>query len=173
MSRHSLQSEERDTAETVRSGMSWGIKQSFNRYVDAMPDGQRGAGAGATAMPDGTFFFELHEATDYEPATGLGTVKYQGDVRYKAHGGVLFVMIVDPWLEFTEDGAQLTVVDAQHWPDRERRMVLADLEPSSHSGLPPGWACLQARITAAGSEVFNNVYAPGDLLDPVRYSYTS
>ena len=156
----------------VRPGLSWGIKQSFNQYVDATRDGQRGAGAGATEMPDGTFFFELADATEFDPATGLGIIKYQGDVRYKAHGGVLFVMIVDPWLEFGRNGAELSVVNTEHWPQRDNRMVLATLEPSEALlGLPPGWACLQALITPSGVELFNNVYAPGEALDPVRFSF--
>lgn len=159
------------TQSDIRAGLSWGIKHSFNRYVDAMPDGQRAAGAGATEMPDGTFFFELDDAGGFDAVACQGVIKYQGDVRYKAHRGVLFVMIVDPWLEFNDGRGQLSVVDATHWPSREQRMVLATLEPTPGQGpLPPGWMSMDAKITPAGVELFNNVYSVGESLAPVRFS---
>lgn len=157
---------------SVRPGMSWGIKQSFTRYVEAMPDGRRGAGSGATEMPDGTFFFELADASSFDPKARLGTLKYQGDVRYKAHQGMLFVMVVDPWLEFKDDKVELSIVDAQRWPDREYRMVLATLEMSDVAGgLPPGWERMEAYLTQEGVDLFNNVYALREPLGPVRFSY--
>lgn len=164
--------DETEAQPEVRAGMSWGIKQSFNRYVDAMPDGQRAAGAGATEMPDGTFFFELSDASQFDPKAGRGIIRYQGDVRYQAHGGVLFVMIVDPWLEFYDDRAELTVIDGKHWPDREQRLVLATLEQSQQGGgLPAGWFSFEALLTPAGVELFNNVYGHGERVDPVRFSF--
>lgn len=157
---------------SVRPGMSWGIKQSFNEYIQAMPDGRRGAGHGATEMPDGTFFFELADATDFEPQGRRGVIKYQGDVRYKAHQGMLFVMVVDPWLEFDDGVAVLSIVDAEQWPNRERRMVLATLKPADGTGrLPLGWERMDAHLTQEGVDMFNNVYTLREQLDPVRFSF--
>jgi len=155
----------------VRAGLSWGVKASFNRYVDSMPDGRRGAGYGAAETQDGVFFFELEDASDYDVDTRQGVVKYRGDVRYKAHGGMLFVMIVDPWLEFHGDLASLTVVDAERWPQRDHRITLATLLPDEGGAdrLPSGWRSLEARLSPRGVEVFNDVYSIGELLEPVRY----
>jgi hypothetical protein len=151
----------------ARAGLSWGVKQSFNRYVDGIPDGKRAAGAGATWKPDGTYFFEFDNATDFDATTGLGIIRYRGDVRYLAHYGLLFVMIVDPWIQFYRDRAELTV---SHSPKPEDRIVLATLE-SGQGGhvLESGWSRLEARLTQAGVEVFNDVYSAGDLLDPMRF----
>lgn len=156
----------------ARPGLSWGVKSSFTRYIDSMPDGRRGAGYGATEAGEGVYFFELDDASGYDPALRQGIIKYCGDLRYKGHGGMLFVMVVDPWVEFREAGAVLTVVDAEHWPNRERRIELASLAPAAAGAprLPRGWGQLDARLTAAGVEVFNGVYALGELLDPVRFS---
>ena len=150
----------------VRAGLSWGVKQSFNRYVDGIPDGKRAAGAGATWMPDGTYFFEFGNATDFDATTGLGIIRYRGDVRYLAHYGLLFVMIADPWIQFYQDRAELTINNS---PNPEDRIVLATLE-SGQGGhvLASGWSHLEARLTQAGVEVFNDVYSPGDMLDPMR-----
>lgn len=157
---------------SVRPGMSWGIKRSFTQYIEAMPDGRRGAGHGATEMPDGTFFFELADAANFDPQTRQGILKYQGDVRYKAHQGMLFVMIVDPWLEFNGDSVELSIVDAERWPDTDRRMVLATLEADEAGGaLPPGWEQMDALLSQAGVNMFNDVYPLGDPLEPVRFSF--
>lgn len=155
----------------VRPGLSWGVKRSFARYIDAMPDGRRGAGHGATETEHGLYFFELDDASDYDPVSGEGVIKYRGDVRYAGHGGMLFVMIVDPWIEFTGSAAVLSVLDAEHWPRREHRIQLATLalEETASQQLPEGWAHLTARLTPQGSAVFNDVYPVGEILEPVRY----
>jgi hypothetical protein len=154
-----------------RPGLSWGVKGSFTRYIDSMPDGRRGAGYGATEAGHGVYFFELDDASGYDPSTPEGIVKYRGDLRYKGHGGMLFVMIVDPWIEFRQAGAVLTTIDADHWPNRERRIELAKLVPvgSGEGSLPRGWEQWEAQLTPAGAEVFNGVYAVGELLEPVRF----
>jgi len=157
--------------EPNRPGLSWGVKDSFTRYIDSMPDGRRGAGHGATEAGHGVFYFELDDASGYDPADRNGVVKYRGDVRYKGHGGMLFVMIVDPWIEFREAGAVLTTIDAEHWPDKERRIELATLLPlrAGAGRLPEGWEAWEAQLAPAGVEVFNGVYAVGELLEPVRF----
>ena len=88
----------------TRPGLSWGVKNSFTRYIDSMPDGRRGAGYGATEAGDGVYFFELDDASGFDRGLREGVVKYSGDLRYKGHGGMLFVMVVDPWIEFRETG---------------------------------------------------------------------
>jgi hypothetical protein len=155
-----------------RAGLSWGVKGSFTRYIDSMPDGRRGAGYGATDTGHGVYFFELDDASGYDPARRKGLIKYRGDLRYKGHEGMLFVMIVDPWIEFREAGAVLTVIDAEHWPDREHRIELATLVPVGPGAdrLPEGWEQWEAQLLPAGVEVFNGVYAIGELLEPVRFS---
>lgn len=155
----------------TRPGMSWGVKHSFARYIDAMPDGRRGAGHGATETERGVYFFELDDTSDYDSASGWGVIRYRGDVRYAGHEGMLFVMIVDPWIEFRGSAAVLTVLDAEHWPNRERRIELATLTPddSATQQLPEGWAHLTAQLTPEGSAVFNDVYPVGEILEPVRY----
>ena len=157
--------------ERTRAGLSWGVKRSFARYIDAMPDGRRGAGQGATETERGVYFFELDDASDYDPVSGDGVIRYRGDLRYAGHGGMLFVMIVDPWIEFRGSTAVLTVLDAEHWPKRERRIELATLalDETATQRLPEGWAHLTARLTPGGSTVFNDVYPVGEILEPVRY----
>jgi hypothetical protein len=154
-----------------RAGLSWGVKGSFTRYIDSMPDGRRGSGHGATEAGDGVYFFELDDASGRGPERGETVLKYRGDVRYKGHGGMLFVMIVDPWVEFRPEGTVLTVVNAEHWPAKERRIELATLVPGQpgEAGLPEGWRRFDAFLAPAAVEVFNGVYAAGEPLEPVAF----
>ncbi|MFL4480498.1 HtaA domain-containing protein [Paeniglutamicibacter sp. ORCA_105] len=157
--------------QATRPGLSWGVKSSFTRYIDTMPDGRRGAGHGATEAGDGVYFFELEDASGFDPSSPEGIVKYRGDLRYKGHQGMLFVMIVDPWIEFRDTGAVLTAVDAERWPNKEHRIELATLAPGAPAAgrLPRGWALMDARLTPAGVEVFNGVYGVGERLEPVGF----
>ena len=161
----------RENEQATRPGLSWGVKGSFTRYIDSMPDGRRGAGHGATEAGEGVYFFELEDASGFDPAVPGGIAKYRGDVRYKGHQGMLFVMIVDPWIEFRDTGAVLTVVDAERWPGKEHRIELATLDPCEPTAgrLPRGWAQMDARLTPAGVEVFNGVYGVGEQLEPVGF----
>lgn len=160
-----------DNEPATRPGLSWGIKGSFTRYIDSMPDGRRGAGHGATEAGEGIYFFELDDASGYDPVIPEGIIKYRGDVRYKGHGEMLFVMIVDPWIEFRDAGSVLTVVDAERWPSKDCRIELATLVPGAPAAgpLPQGWAQVDAQLTPAGVEVFNGVYRVGEVLEPVRF----
>ena len=155
----------------TRPGLSWGVKGSFTRYIDSMPDGRRGAGHGATEAGEGVYFFELDDASGDDPSAPERIVRYRGDVRYKGHAGMLFVMIVDPWIEFRDASAVLTVVDAEHWPRKDHRIELATLVSGAPvaGSLPQGWVQVDARLTLAGVEVFNGVYEVGELLEPVRF----
>lgn len=105
-------------------------------------------------------------------AVSSDVLRFQGDVRLVGHAGLLFVMLKDPWVEFTPDGAVLTVVDVEHWPDTSMRMPLAVLEPAEPvdgQGVRV-WADVPARLTEQGVELFNEQYAAGQPLDPVTFA---
>ncbi|MBB3663120.1 hypothetical protein FB384_002024 [Prauserella sediminis] len=105
-------------------------------------------------------------------STGDDVLRFRGDVRLVGHAGLLFVMLKDPWVEFTSAGAVLTVVDVEHWPDTSMRMPLATLEPAESvtgEGLRM-WSDVPARLTEQGVELFNEQYPAGQPLDPVTFA---
>lgn len=147
-------------------GLTWGLKRSFVAYVSRLRDGGCGAKDGGSVV-DGSFFH-------FEPAGPAdgSVVRFQGDVRLVGHAGLLFVMLKDPWVEFTSDGAVLSVVDVEHWPDTSQRMPLATLEPAepvTAEGLRV-WSDVPAKLTEQGVELFNEQYAAGQPLDPVTFA---
>ncbi|GAA1242316.1 hypothetical protein GCM10009676_29570 [Prauserella halophila] len=163
-----------------RPGLTWGLKRSFVAYVSRLRDGGCGAKDGGSVV-DGSFFhFEPAVGEGAAGASGTGSaahaagdvLRFQGDVRLVGHAGLLFVMLKDPWVEFTPDGAVLTVVDVEHWPDTSVRMPLATLEPAdpvADQGLRV-WSGVPARLTEQGVELFDEQYAAGLPLDPVTFA---
>jgi hypothetical protein len=154
----------------VPFGLRWGIKKSFIDYVRRMPDGKGWVGDGA--MPMGSH--EILYAPDGAGRRPLddGTVErfwtFRGDVRFSGHAGMLFVQVASPVLTEVEGVAQLTVVnpDGTDGPERLSLVTLRlDRGPA-----PDGfelWNGTDVRLTEAGTALFNDVYPPGEQLEPL------
>ncbi|ASR35584.1 hypothetical protein BAY61_11905 [Prauserella marina] len=134
------------------TGLTWGLKRSFISYVSRLPDLRHAAVDGASIVRPSLLHFEFAEYAN-------GVAKFKGDVRIAGHGNLLYVMITDPWVEFTAEGGVLSVIDIQYWPDRDRRLPLATLR----GGAPE----LRAFLTEEGRAVFGDQYPAGIELDPV------
>ncbi|MFH5823165.1 HtaA domain-containing protein [Georgenia sp. AZ-5] len=154
-------------SELPRPGLTWGLKRSFIRYISSLPDGAHAETDGASLEPPSLFHFSLDRA-ELDRSTGRGTLRFRGDVRLSGHHRMLSVMIADPWVELRDDSATLTVVDANHWPDRSRRMPLASLSLPEPTATPAGpmWGPVPARLTREGTTVFNDQYVTGEEMDP-------
>lgn len=149
-------------------GLTWGLKRSFIRYISMLPDGGHTVSGSASLAHSSYFNFQLSAGSTYDPATGSGTLKFAGDVCLTGHHNLLFVMIADPWIDFGDGEAVLSVTDTRYWPDRGRRIPLAILDTERLSRSIHG-VCGEARtfLTGEGREVFNGQYADGEELDPV------
>lgn len=140
-------------------GLRWGIKASFVRYVAGMPDGTMSVTGGAVETPEG-FVFPVRDARSFDTKTGSGIVRFEGDVRFRAHHGMLQVRVADPELSVDERGARLSV----EGPDGTRLTVaeLGTPRPAEGGGLE-----IPAALTAEAVSYFNDVYPEGTALDPL------
>lgn len=141
--------------------LSWGVKQSFRSYVDAA-GGTVATGGGAERTPDGGFAFpEGPQSTLAMGPDGRlqGTGRFQGEVSFSAHGGMLSVVLVDPWIEATEAGLILSVADSA-----ARRLPFATLDAAAMTTEGD----LPAAITLDGMFLLGDHYPPGTALDAVR-----
>ena len=145
--------------------LSWGVKQSFRSYMDAAGGTVAVAGA-AERAPDGVFLFpegpgsSLARDADGR-LTGVG--RFQGEVSFNAHGGMLNVVLTDPWVEATEGGLVLTVAASA-----TRRVAFAKLDAGGMTTESDGAVVIPAAITLDGMFVLGDHYPPGTALDPVR-----
>ena len=120
------------------AGLTWGIKYTFFKYVERMPDGQVQVFDGAERLPSGEFFF---------PASSGG--RFDGAVRVLAHHGALNVLIANPRI----DGD---------------RLLLDEVDLARIEWDEPGTRSRRVTLTADGSKFFNSAYPEGDVIDGLR-----
>lgn len=156
-----------DVSQPVRAAaLSWGVKESFRSYVEAM-GGTIALSGPAERDGDGCFVFAPEgEATLALGADGRpeGQARFSGEVRFEAHGGMLKVTVADPAVEIGPSGGSLTVVDP--WAP-SKRMEIAKLDVAAASA-EAGQIALPAKATLDGMQLLGDHYPPGTPLDPVR-----
>lgn len=140
-------------------GMRWGVKASFVSYVARMPDGAMSVSGGAVDT-DGGYVFPVSDASGFDARTGSGTLRFEGDLRFRAHGGMLLVRLADPEVATDENGAWLSVVDAAG--ERIRLCHLGAPHAAEGGGIE-----IPTALTAEGVSYFNDVYAEGTPLEPL------
>ena len=143
--------------------LTWGVKQSFRGYVEAA-GGTVAVGGGATRTPDGAFEFpQGPQSTLARGGDGRlgGTGRFEGQVSFTAHGGMLNVVLTDPWVEASEPGLVLTVAAGA------ARVVFARLDAGGVTTEGDA-TMIPAAITLDGMFILGDHYPPGTALDPVR-----
>ena len=160
--------------------LTWGVKQSFRAYVEAA-GGEVTLGGGTTRGADGAFVFvtAADSASDTISKLGLssqehrqhpavtGEGRFEGEVKFVAHGGMLSVFLADPRVESTAEGLVLTVADS---PARDRRIAIVKLDAGAAGRDADGALTLPAAMTLDGMFLLGDHYPPGTVVDPVRLS---
>lgn len=139
-------------------GLRWGLKASFIDYVRRMPDGRGAVGDGAVPVGEADLFFELDH-----PLDGRTGWKFRGDVRFTGHFGMLFIRIARPQLDLDGDTLVLTIEDPAGDPEAPRiPLVTGTLRHVDAQDATAIWVSEDVNLTAAGVELFNDVYAEGE-----------
>ena len=144
-------------------GLRWGLKKSFVDYVRRMPDGKGSVGDGAVPVGAGDLFYE-HEVA----GSSDGVWAFRGDVRFSGHFGMLYVRVANPWVEVSEGRAVLTIEDPQAREGAPRvPLVTATLQRLGDREGTQVWGSDDVALTASGVALFNDVYAEGELFEPI------
>lgn len=139
--------------------LAWGIKSSFLGYLESLPDCTIGTGGGAWRdAGTGRFHFPLAQRVELDD-DGV-RLEYSGEVRIQAHGGMLLVILMNPWLSIGAGRTEFSTVDLMFWPDTSHREVLGVSGITSGTEFP-------LTLAESAVETFNNVYPAGEPLDPV------
>jgi len=148
------------------AGLTWGVKQSFLRYLAGLPDGGHAASGGAYLSENSFFTFPPHPDSEQ---TIAGELRFRGAVHLSGHAGLLQVLIADPRLVLRETGALLTIANRIDAPDGSERIPLADLEINDSYSTRQGLVLplISASLTTAGCDLFGGHYPPGESLDPI------
>ena len=146
------------SADTL-TGLEWPFKPSFLSYIAGIPDGRCVIDHGATVSESHGMVFAPAGASDFDPATGEGTVAFVGRVRFSGHFGMLSLDIVDPWIVVHGGAGVLTI--ATNASDRLPLVTFdAAFAPSAD------WIATDVRLTTEGAELFGGAYAVGEPFEP-------
>lgn len=142
-------------------GLAWAVKDSFVAYIRNSRDGHITVEDGAGATPDGRFLFPLEgigrNSTEHQLA-------FRGKVHFRAHFGLLSVIVESPRLLLRPDTAELGVTDHQGgWRHLAHLVLPAPLD----DGPACLWADAPAGLAEAGVELFGDTYGEGEPLAPV------
>lgn len=143
----------------------WGIKRSFLRYLAHQPSSRASVGGGAASTTDHRFLFPASGAVDSLSPTSAGILRFEGDVRLTAYGGMLDLVVAEPWIEIDAISTRLSVVAYDADRNTLVRTVVADLteqESEQDGSRSRHW---EARLSATGAPVFGDVYVVGEMLD--------
>jgi hypothetical protein len=148
----------------------WAIKTSFLNYLSLLPGSSQSVTAGAELLDIGAYRFPLVDRDGYDTASGLGELRFGGDVRFGAHDGAMFVMVADPWVKFRalESGPSAslsirTMIDSEV-PARVQLAGDGTVDVRENGALLRVGDLV---LTEPGRELFGGVYPPGTGVDAI------
>lgn len=149
--------------------LEWGIKQSLVTYVIGMEDGSAAVSPPARVIRDGFRFPRLEpDPAAGAAALGDGVLRFSGSVRLSGHGGMLQLVVEDPWLvpgASDADPWALTIADAYEPGSRLPFATFARLDADDDGGA----TARGTRLTAEGADLFlAGPYSEGTELDDPR-----
>jgi hypothetical protein len=109
---------------------------------------------------------EFHFPLDIAPAAGdreAATLRFGGQVRFLAHGGLLRVDLVDPWLTV---GAECTL-SVEAAPGRRLPVVVVNLPPPRQDALISMWLNAETRLHPDAVELFGGSYDADARFEPL------
>ncbi|MFG2221902.1 HtaA domain-containing protein [Streptomyces sp. NPDC048644] len=156
--------------------LTWGVKESFRKYVTGIALGTIETTGGAEqAQDNGAFTFKGGTGT-YDEGSHAVAATFRGSVRFtsKAHG--FDIELADLKVATKGTGGAVTA-DVTASGSTQDDVPLASLDLS---GVKPGggtggaltFAGIPTKLTAEGAKAFNGMYKAGQELDPATLSFT-
>lgn len=141
--------------------LTWGVKESFVRYIFMMAGGQAELTDDADFTRDGQGEYPFDASADRAD----GVIRFRGAIRYSGHGGMLSLRICDPWLVPTGDGVDLTMADPSA---PGARVTLAHARIDYRTDDPSALVCVGTDVVLADEAwgLFNGTYPAGTEMDP-------
>jgi hypothetical protein len=149
--------------------MVWGLKTSFLHYLTRQPGFRIQTGYGAGRLDTGEFFFSFVESSSFDRETLSGRLEFEGLAQLRAHGGMLDVQLINPWLTMAGGTGMLSVIDRTQPAhlDARRDLVQVQLPTPTTDGETLMWSGAPTRLVDAAVGVFDDVYPAGEPFDDI------
>jgi hypothetical protein len=136
-------------------GMAWAVRSSFVAYVSGS-GGTIELADGAAMTDAGEFYFPPKAGSVSDRDSVLG---FRGSVRFRAHFGMLDVLIADPTVRLEPDRTATLSVDTGN--GMTNVAVIARGETIREAGVTM-WLNSPTSLTEMGAELFGGSYDPGE-----------
>ena len=135
------------------TGLAWGVKQSFVRYVRRVAHGDASPEGGAGELPDGRFHFPIRSLGALDATNADADVTFAGGVRFRGHAGMIDLRITDLELHLADgSGVMRTVVGGA-----ARSVVEVRVTHAWTDGAVTAFV-LAAHLAAGAEALFDDVY---------------
>lgn len=149
------------TVETT--GLAWGVRSSFRRYVTRVALGAEMPDDGAGSLPDGRFYFPVREVRAFDRGTLDADIIFSGGVRFFGHGGMIDLRLGELELGVTAGEGMLRTSSQGSVRD------LLDVQVTQASTVDSLTVLVLAgRLAAGAEELFDDVYAAETSFDDLE-----
>ncbi|MGO3146467.1 MAG: HtaA domain-containing protein [Leucobacter sp.] len=172
-----FESPEPEAPVEATGGLDWAFNTGWNFYVKNIAAGSIAGSNGATVDTAGKANYAQSAGGDFTPSTGVGTIQYQGTVRYQSTAHGIDIAIKNPWIVFTSKTAATLTAEVSTSDSAGvgsmKRVTVATLTPGASSEAEDGLF-----VWAEASGVFANTIQPagwvdyaGDTIAPLSFTY--
>jgi hypothetical protein len=152
--------------------LTWGVKQSFRDYVTGSIAQGRVTASGVSTS-GGSFVFGQSTGGSYTQASGTGTSRYSGSVRFIGHEGLLDVQLSNPVVRVDNASRATLLVSVNGGSAIEFATLNLAVAAKSTPNNTVAYSGVPAVLTARGASVFSfngsPFYTAGTALDPVSF----
>jgi hypothetical protein len=146
--------------------LRWAVKTSFVADVSKDPEGRVALDEGVIRR-GAEFDYPLDDAHDFDPVVGEGLLVFRGIVVFAGHRGLVSVRLADPWIDLAGQRGVLSVAGRADASGRRSRVPVVDFLVR-RDVTSDGLRGVEVRLTHAGAQVFERVFAEGEAFDDLR-----
>lgn len=145
------------------TGLAWGVRSSFRRYVQRVALGTEVPDGGAGSLPDGRVYFPLREVTGFDREALDADLSFAGGVRFLGHAGMIDLRLGELELHLTAGHGVLRT--NSHGGARD----LVDVQVTGTSADETVVILmLTSRLAAGAEDLFDDVYAASAAFDDLE-----
>lgn len=152
-----------ETRSVETTGLAWGVRTSFRRYVQRVALGSERIDGGAGELPDGRLYFPVRSVTRFADDVLDAEVSFAGGVRMVGHGDLIDLRLGDFELNLSAGTGMLRTSSVGGIRDFVEVRVTQATVDHAVIGL-----ILESRLAPGAEELFDGVYAAGTAFDDLE-----
>ena len=145
------------------TGLAWGVRSSFRRYVQRVALGAAIPDGGVGSLPDGRFYFPVREVSVFDRDALDAEVAFSGGVRFLGHAGMIDLRLGELELGLTAGKGTLRTSARGGARDLVEVQVTQASADDTLTAL-----VLVSRLAAGAEELFEDVYAAATTFDDLE-----